>query len=75
MAINAKKPGDLGYVCFYNGERIEVYAQGTYNAQELARQHFQNQPKYRRRRVKGYDVTVVLAEDRDGKEVVHTAVD
>ena len=61
-----------GYVCLYNGQRVEVHADTTYEAQELARVEFQK--KYPRRKVKGYDVTTVLAE-RGGETVTHTAVD
>lgn len=64
MAINEKKPGDCGYVCFYKGKRIEVYANGTYAAQKLAAAHFKAK--------KSYDVNVILAERADGSTVEHT---
>lgn len=61
-----------GYICFYRGERHEVYAFTPLAAQESARQHFQK--KYPRRKVKGYDINVNLAEV-NGEQVTHTAVD
>lgn len=64
-AINEKKPGDSGYVCFYNRKRIEVYASGSWQAQELAAKYFKAR--------KSYQVAVVVAERPDGTEVEHTA--
>lgn len=61
-----------GYICFYRGERHEVHADTPLVAQELTRIHFQK--KYPRRKVKGYDVNVTLAEV-NGEQVTHTAVD
>lgn len=57
-----------GYVCFWNRQRIEVHADGQLAAQEKAREEFQ---KKTRKKVKGYDIAVVLAE-KDGKQVVHS---
>ncbi len=57
-----------GYVAFYKGKRIEVYADTSYKAQQKAAEIFKVKPN------KAYQVTVVLAEV-DGKQVVHTAVD
>ena len=59
--------GRNGYVAMWNRERVEVFADSTYEAQELAQKHFQ---KSTRKRVKGYDITVVLAE-KGGKQVTH----
>lgn len=53
-----------GYVAFYKGRRIEVYAESSYKAQQEAAKQFKAK--------KSYEVTVVLAE-KDGKEVTHTA--
>ena len=61
-----------GYICFYRGERHEVYADTTLAAQEQARQHFQK--KYPRRKVKGWDINTGLAEV-NGEQVTHTVVD
>lgn len=61
-----------GYICFYRGERHEVHADTPLKAQEAAREHFQK--KYPRRKVKGYDVNVNLAEV-NGEQVTHVAVD
>ena len=58
-----------GYIAMYNGKEIEVYASSSYEAQEKAVIVFQ---KGSRKKVKGYDLIVVLCE-KDGEEVVHTA--
>ena len=52
-----------GYICFYRSKRIEVYAETTAKAQEIAAKHF--------RARKAYEVNVVLAE-KDGKPHVHS---
>lgn len=57
-----------GYVCFYNDKRIEVYANTTYEAQMLAAKQLKVKDKNQ------YKITVVLAE-KNGEEVIHTAVD
>jgi hypothetical protein len=54
-----------GYVCFYKGKRIEVYADSSYQAQTKAAEQFKTR--------KSYEVTVVLAE-KDGEVYEHTAV-
>ena len=54
-----------GYVCFYKGKRIEVYADSTYAAQQKAALLFKAK--------KSYEVNVILAE-KDGEPVVHVAV-
>lgn len=54
-----------GYVAFYNGKRLELYADTLLQAKEKAVQAFKA-PKS-----KAHMVSVVLAEV-DGKEVTHT---
>lgn len=55
-----------GYICFYRGKRLEVHASTSYEAQTKAAQIFKAK--------KSYEVDVHLAE-KEGKPVVHTAVD
>jgi hypothetical protein len=55
-----------GYICFYRGKRLEVYANTTYEAQKKAAEQF--------RAKKSYEVTVMLAE-KNGEQVTHVAVD
>ena len=55
-----------GYIAFYKGKRIEIYAKTSYEAQQIAAKQFKAK--------KSYDVTVVLAE-KNGEQVIHTAVD
>jgi hypothetical protein len=59
-----------GYICFYLGKRIEVHADTTYQAQQLALEKFQSMQH--RRKVRTWDIEVVLAE-RDGAQVTHDA--
>jgi len=59
-----------GYIAMYNDKEIEVYADSSYQAQNKAQEEFQ---KGSRRKVKGYDIIIVLCETEDGNEVVHTA--
>ena len=54
-----------GYIAFYKGKQVEVYAETSYQAQEKAAAMLKVKP------AKSYDVTVVLAE-RNGKQVVHS---
>lgn len=54
-----------GYVAFYKQQRIEVYANSSYEAQQKAAAILKAR--------KSYEVTVVLAE-RNGEQVVHTAI-
>lgn len=51
-----------GYVCFYKGKRVEVYADSSYAAQQKAA------TLLRAKRI--YEVAVVLAE-KSGEAVVH----
>jgi hypothetical protein len=53
-----------GYIAFYKGKQLEVYAETSYEAQEKAAVMFKVKP------AKSYEVTVVLAE-LGGKQVVH----
>jgi accessory gene regulator protein AgrB len=53
-----------GYIAFYKGKQIEVYAPTSYEAQQLAAKQLKAK--------KSYEVTVMLAE-RDGEQVTHTA--
>jgi hypothetical protein len=57
--------GKNGYVAFYKGKRIEVYADTMYEAQKTASQHFKAR--------KDYDVNVVLAEV-DGKPYINSTM-
>lgn len=57
-----------GYVCFYRDERLEVRATTSANAQIAAFNILQD--KYPRRKVKAYEITVVLAE-KNGEQVTH----
>ena len=67
MAINKREAGDCGYVFFYFGTRVEVYAASQLAAKEIAVAHFKP-PKSKRHMVHG-----MLAETADGKPVIHTA--
>jgi hypothetical protein len=55
-----------GYICLYNGKRIEVYADSLYAAKQKAIEVF-NPPKSKR-----HMISVVLAE-KDGEPVVSAA--
>jgi hypothetical protein len=55
--------GKNGYVAFYKGKRIEVYADTKYQAQQLAAKHFKAK--------KEWEVNVVLAEV-DGKPYIQS---
>jgi hypothetical protein len=54
-----------GYVCFYKGKRVEVYADTSYEAQQKAAALLKAK--------KSYEVTVVLAE-KSGQQVIHEGV-
>lgn len=54
-----------GYICFYKGKRLEVYADTSYQAQLKAASLFKAR--------KSYEVDVNLAE-LAGKPVTHVAV-
>ncbi len=57
-----------GYVAFYKGKRIEVYANTSYEAQGKAQKVLKVRDSQR------YNITVVLAE-KDGEEVTHLPLD
>lgn len=69
MAINSKQSGDCGYVCFYNGKRIELYAPSLSAAKELAIAQFK--PAKSKRHL----VSATLAELPDSSPVIHTTAD
>lgn len=52
-----------GYIAFYKGKKIEVWAETSYKAQLLAASQFKAK--------KSYDVTVVLCEV-NSKQVIHS---
>ena len=54
-----------GYKAFYQGKSVEVYAETSYQAQQLAAAKLKVPEKKR------YLITVVLCE-KGGKPVVHT---
>jgi len=56
--------GDNGYIAFYKGKKMEVYADSSLHARDKAAKLFKAK--------KSYDVRVVLAE-KDGKQVIHNA--
>ena len=58
-----------GYVCFYNGKRVEVYAETSYKAQLQAAALLKVPAK------RQHQISVTFCERSDGSEVVHTAVD
>jgi hypothetical protein len=53
-----------GYIAIWKGKRIEVHAETSYKAQQLAAKQF---GKYAR----SYDITIVLAE-KDDQPVTHS---
>lgn len=55
-----------GYVCFYKGKKVEVYAETSFVAQQKAATLLKAK--------RAYEVTVVLAE-KDGEAVVHSTVE
>jgi hypothetical protein len=52
--------GENGYICFYKGEKIEVFADTTREAQKYALSILQK--KYPRKKIKEYEITPKLAE-------------
>ena len=55
-----------GYVAFYRGRRMDVYAESSIAARNKAAAAFKSR--------KAYEVTVVLAE-KEGAPVIHTATE
>jgi hypothetical protein len=53
-----------GYICFYKGKRLEIYAETSYEAQKKAAEQFKAK--------KTREVDVHLCEI-DGEPVLHTA--
>lgn len=56
-----------GYIAIYNNSKKEIYASSSYNAQNKAQIEFQ---KNSRKKIKGYDIIIVLCEKND-KQVTH----
>jgi hypothetical protein len=52
-----------GYIAFYRGKQVEVYAASSYEAQQKAAAMFKAR--------KSYEVTVMLAE-KGGQPVTHS---
>ena len=52
-----------GYICFYRGKRLEIYAQTSLEARDKAAAQFKAR--------KAYEVTVMLAE-KSGEQVTHS---
>jgi hypothetical protein len=55
-----------GYKAFYKGKTCEVYADSTYQAQQIAAQQFKAK--------RSYEVTVMLCE-KAGQQVTHAATE
>lgn len=58
-----------GYKCFWNGKELDIYADTTYQAQQLATPEFQKIAG--RKKVKEYQVTVMLCE-LNGEQYTHS---
>ena len=56
----------LGFVAFYNGKQVDVYAEDLYDAKQKAVGEMKEPKK------KVHMVSVMLAADENGEEVVHT---
>ena len=57
-----------GYIGIYKGKKYETHAETSYKAQQQLQAQIQATT---RRKVKGYDISVVLAE-KSGEQVTHT---
>jgi len=64
--INQKQPGDFGYIFFFHGKRIELYAPTYLKAKEIAIAHFKPSKKNLGM------VHGMAAEDAEGKPIVHS---
>lgn len=53
-----------GYIAFYRGRRMEIWAETSYAAQQEAARKFKAK--------KPHEVVVVMAERADGSPVIHT---
>lgn len=63
MKINEKSVGDYGYAAIYNNRQpIKVYAKSTEAAQKIAAEYFGIK--------KAYNVSVYLAEDTKGHQIL-----
>jgi hypothetical protein len=60
------------YLCYYRGEALEVKAHTSRDAQSDAAEQFRR--KFKRRTIKDYEVSPMLAGQAD-TTYVHTAVD
>lgn len=60
------------YACLYGGNQIDVEADTSYQAQLKGHEHFQNMLK--RKKIKSYEVSVILIE-KDGKDVIHNGAE
>ena len=58
-----------GYKCLWNGKELDIYADTTYDAQVLATAEFQKVAG--RKKVKGYDIHIVLCEV-NGEQYYHS---
>ena len=65
--MSENNTGLNGYVCFYNGQRVEVYAETSLKARSEAARRLRVRPRSE------YKINVILALRADGTEVVHTA--
>ena len=63
-----RQEGDRGYIAMFNGRRTEVYAKTLLDAHVKAGDRMKVPAKQR------YKMITMLAEDSNGKPVVHTAV-
>ena len=57
-----------GYIGIYKGKQYETRAESSYEAQQQLQKQIQG---LTRRKVKGYDICVMLAET-NGEQVTHT---
>ena len=56
-----------GYLCFYNGKKIEVYAKSSFTAREEAAKILKVKKRYL--------ISVVLCELNNGEQAAHNASD
>ncbi len=66
MTINEKTPGDCGYMGFFNGKQIELYASSLYQAKVKATEHFKP------RKSQAHMVSVIICERADGAVVLQS---
>ena len=58
-----------GYKCMWNGKELDIYADTMFDAQEQATAEFQKVAG--RKKVKGYEITVMLCEV-NGEQYYHS---